>query len=89
MKFAAFSLRQGSPEETQRVRVGLVSTEQGKIAEYGVSSDLTEAGVLTLLNLQLAKQPLPATIATHDLSAIQLLAPIPRPRRKRVWDQWL
>ena len=81
MKFAAFSLRQGSPEETQRVRVGLVSTEQGKIAEYGVSSDLTEAGVLTLLNLQLAKQALPAIIATHDLSAIQLLAPIPRPRR--------
>ena len=81
MKFAAFSLRQGSPEETQRVRVGLVSTEQGKIAEYGVSSDLTEAGVLTLLNLQLAKQALPAIIATHDLTAIQLLAPIPRPRR--------
>ena len=81
MKFAAFSLRQGSPEEIQRVRVGLVSTEQGKIAEYGVSSDLTEAGVLTLLNLQLAKQALPAIIATHDLSAIQLLAPIPRPRR--------
>ena len=81
MKFAAFSLRQGSPEEIQRVRVGLVSTEQGKIAEYGVSSDLTEAGVLTLLNLQLNKQALPAIIATHDLSAIQLLAPIPRPRR--------
>jgi 2-keto-4-pentenoate hydratase/2-oxohepta-3-ene-1,7-dioic acid hydratase in catechol pathway len=74
-------LRQGSPEEIQRVRVGLVSTEQGKIAEYDVSSDLTEAGVLTLLNLQLAKQALPAIIATHDLSAIQLLAPIPRPRR--------
>ena len=27
MKFAAFSLRQGSPEETQRVRVGLVSKQ--------------------------------------------------------------
>ena len=68
MKFAAFRLRHGTPAEIERVRVGLVSTEQDNIAEYGVSTNLTEAGVLTLLNLQLAKQPLPATTTTHSLS---------------------
>ena len=81
MKFAAFSLRQGTPAEVQRVRVGLVSIEQGKIAEYSISTELTEVGVLALLKLQLASQPLPAIAANHDLSSIQLLAPIPRPRR--------
>ena len=81
MKFAAFSLRQCTPAEVQRVRVGLVSIEQGKIAEYSISTELTEVGVLALLKLQLASQPLPAIAANHDLSSIQLLAPIPRPRR--------
>ena len=81
MKFAAFSLRQGTPAEVQRVRVGLVSIEQGKIAEYSISTELTEVGVLALLKLQLASQPIPAIAANHDLSSIQLLAPIPRPRR--------
>jgi 2-keto-4-pentenoate hydratase/2-oxohepta-3-ene-1,7-dioic acid hydratase in catechol pathway len=77
MKIAAFKLK----VDSVRTRVGLVDIQKQHIQEYALQENLSEEGVLTILKLQLADKPLPAIIATYDLTEIQLLAPIPRPRR--------
>ena len=83
MKIAAFKLK----VDSVRTRVGLVDIQKQRIQEYALQENLSEEGVLTILKLQLADKPLPAIAATYDLTEIQLLAPIPRPRI--VWHQWL
>ena len=77
MKIAAFKLK----VDSVRTRVGLVDIQKQRIQEYALHENLSEEGVLTILKLQLADKPLPAIAATYDLTEIQLLAPIPRPRR--------
>jgi 2-keto-4-pentenoate hydratase/2-oxohepta-3-ene-1,7-dioic acid hydratase in catechol pathway len=77
MKIAAFKLK----ADFDKTRVGLVDIKNQTIQEYSTQEDLSEQGVLKILKLQLAGDPLPGIVATHALGQVQLLAPIPRPRR--------
>lgn len=77
MKFATFRLKDNS----NQIRIGMVDTNHQKIHEYHENKDLSEAGVLHILKLQLEAKPLPEITAIHDLEKVQLLAPIPRPQR--------
>jgi 2-keto-4-pentenoate hydratase/2-oxohepta-3-ene-1,7-dioic acid hydratase in catechol pathway len=77
MKIAAFKLK----TETNKTRVGLVDVQKQIIQEYAIQDNVSEEGVLRILYLQLRQQPLPEFVASHTLGDIQLLAPIPRPRR--------
>lgn len=77
MKYAAFNLK----SDLQKTRVGVVDTQKQALSEYELQTDLSEDGVLALLKLELAKQSLPKIVATHDLKNVNLLAPVPRPRR--------
>jgi 2-keto-4-pentenoate hydratase/2-oxohepta-3-ene-1,7-dioic acid hydratase in catechol pathway len=77
MKYAAFKLI-GEPSKT---RVGSISADGKSVNEYELGIDLSESGVVEILRLELAGK-LPSQVsATHPMSAIQLVAPIPRPRR--------
>ncbi len=77
MKIAAFKLK----TETNKTRVGLVDVQKQIIQEYAIQDNVSEEGVLRILYLQLRQKPLPEFVASHTLGDIQLLAPIPRPRR--------
>ncbi|MBJ7379762.1 MAG: fumarylacetoacetate hydrolase family protein [Polynucleobacter sp.] len=77
MKYAAFNLK----SDLQKTRVGVVDTQKLALSEYEFQTDLSGDGVLALLKLELAKQSLPKIVATHDLKNVNLLAPVPRPRR--------
>jgi 2-keto-4-pentenoate hydratase/2-oxohepta-3-ene-1,7-dioic acid hydratase in catechol pathway len=77
MKYAAFTLK----SNVDATRVGSVDLDSQKINEYEMSGDISESGVVALLNIELSGKPVPKIIATHDLADITLLAPIPRPRR--------
>lgn len=77
MKIAAFKLK----TETNKTRVGLVDVQKQIIQEYAIQDNVSEEGVLRILYLQLRQKPLPEFVASYTLGDIQLLAPIPRPRR--------
>jgi len=77
MKIAAFKLK----VDSDKTRIGLVDIQKQTIQEYALHENVSEEGVLKILKLQLADTPLPKIIAIHALNEIQLLAPIPRPRR--------
>lgn len=77
MKIAAFKLK----TETNKTRIGLVDVQKQIIQEYAIQDNVSEEGVLRILHLQLAQKPFPEFAATHAMGDIQLLAPIPRPRR--------
>ena len=77
MKYAAFTLK----SNVAATRVGSVDIDSQKINEYEMSGDVSESGVVALLNIELSGKPLPKVVATHNLADITLLAPIPRPRR--------
>ena len=77
MKYAAFKLL----NDPSKTRVGAISADGKSVNEYQLDTDLSEDGVVALLRLELAgKLPTQAS-ATHEISAVRLLAPIPRPRR--------
>ena len=77
MKYAAFKLI-GEPSKT---RVGSISADGKSVNEYELGVDLSESGVVEILRLELAGKLPSQASATHPISAIQLVAPIPRPRR--------
>ena len=77
MKYAAFTLK----SNVAATRVGSVDIDSQKINEYEMSGDVSESGVVALLNIELSGKPLPKVVTTHNLADITLLAPIPRPRR--------
>jgi hypothetical protein len=77
MKYAAFKLI-GDPSQT---RVGSISADGKSVNEYELGVDLSESGVVEILRLELAGKLPSQASATHPMSAIQLVAPIPRPRR--------
>ena len=77
MKYAAFKLI-GEPSKT---RVGSISADGKSVNEYELGVDLSESGVVEILRLELAGKLPSKASATHPMSAIQLVAPIPRPRR--------
>jgi 2-keto-4-pentenoate hydratase/2-oxohepta-3-ene-1,7-dioic acid hydratase in catechol pathway len=77
MKYAAFKLI-GEPSKT---RVGSISADGKSVNEYELGVDLSESGVVEILRLELAGKLPSQASATHPMSAIKLVAPIPRPRR--------
>ena len=77
MKYAAFKLI----SDPSKTRVGSVSADGKSINEYELDLDLSEDGVVALLRLELAGSLPSQANSTHDISAVRLLAPIPRPRR--------
>lgn len=77
MKFAAFKLK----SDIGRTRIGSVDIQNQKIHEYAGNQNISEKGVLQILESQLRGESLPEVIAIHTLPNIQLLAPIPRPQR--------
>lgn len=77
MKYAAFALL----NDPMKTRVGMVSDDGKSIDEYQLDANLSEDGVLALLRLELTGELPTKSSAKHDISAVRLLAPIPRPRR--------
>ena len=76
MRYAAFSLS----KEPSKTRVGIVAADGKTIQELDLGVDVSEDGIVAILKSDLAGK-LPQPIATHALSDIRLLAPVPRPRR--------
>ena len=74
MKIAAYRY-QGQPG------VGRVSADGALIEPFQISAEQAALGALPLVEAQAAGQPLPPTGAGIPLQGVQLLAPIPRPRR--------
>jgi hypothetical protein len=65
--------------------VGVVSPDQQTVTPFALSPAEAQRGALPLVEAAAAGQPLPATPGPAlALSAVQLQAPIPRPRRN-VW----
>jgi 2-keto-4-pentenoate hydratase/2-oxohepta-3-ene-1,7-dioic acid hydratase in catechol pathway len=78
MRLAAF-LADGHP------RVGIVSPDGRTISAFDLPADQAALGVLPLIQALAGNKPLPpASGDTFDVKAVQLDAPIPRPRRN-VW----
>jgi 2-keto-4-pentenoate hydratase/2-oxohepta-3-ene-1,7-dioic acid hydratase in catechol pathway len=74
MKVAAYRY-QGQPG------VGRVSADGQGIEPFQVSPEEAALGALPIVEAQVAGRPLPATGMAIPLGQVQLLAPIPRPRR--------
>lgn len=77
MKFAAFKMK----NDLSKTRIGFIDSQGEKINEYAERTNISEKGVLEILETQLRNESLPAVVAKHSLSSVQLLAPIPRPKR--------
>ncbi|MDI9331344.1 MAG: fumarylacetoacetate hydrolase family protein [Alphaproteobacteria bacterium] len=74
MRIATF-LHQGQPQ------VGLVNAEQTQVTLLDAPAHERALGALPLIERLVAGQTLPPKGTTLPLSAVQLLAPIPQPRR--------
>jgi 2-keto-4-pentenoate hydratase/2-oxohepta-3-ene-1,7-dioic acid hydratase in catechol pathway len=74
MKIAAY-LYQGQPG------VGRVSADGRQLEPFQVSAEQAALGALPLVEAQVAGRALPPTAQPIPLQQVQLLAPIPRPRR--------
>jgi 2-keto-4-pentenoate hydratase/2-oxohepta-3-ene-1,7-dioic acid hydratase in catechol pathway len=74
MKIAAY-LYQGQPG------VGRVSADGRQVEPFQVSAEPAALGALPLVEAQVAGRALPPTAQPVPLQQVQLLAPIPRPRR--------
>ena len=64
-----------------QTQVGLVDAQHQQVTLLQVPDAEREWGALPLIERLVAGQPLPAQGATLPLSAVQLMAPIPKPRR--------
>ncbi len=74
MKIAAFQ-HHGQPG------VGLVSSDMLSLQPFDLPLTQRKLGAQNLIELQVRGEPLPAMLAALKLSDVQLLAPLPRPRR--------
>ena len=77
MKYAAFTL----PGQPGAVRVGEISADGSAVLELDLGVDVSEFGVVAILNAQRAGKLPAGHAARHAISDVRLLAPIPRPRR--------
>ena len=64
-----------------QTQVGLVDAQHQQVTLLQVPDAEREWGALPLIERLVAGQPLPSQGATLPLSAVQLMAPIPKPRR--------
>jgi 2-keto-4-pentenoate hydratase/2-oxohepta-3-ene-1,7-dioic acid hydratase in catechol pathway len=74
MKIAAY-LYQGQPG------VGRVTADGQQVEPFQLAPEQAALGALPLIQAQVAGRALPATSAAIPLERVQLLAPIPKPRR--------
>jgi 2-keto-4-pentenoate hydratase/2-oxohepta-3-ene-1,7-dioic acid hydratase in catechol pathway len=74
MKIAAY-LDRGQP------RVGIVASDLQSVLPLDLPPEAAALGALAVVDLQAQGRPMPATGAPVAIDAIQLTAPIPRPRR--------
>ncbi len=74
MKIATF-LHQG------RIGVGLVSTDLQRITPWQLTEEASVLGALPILEAMAAGKALPAFADVLELKDVELLAPLPRPRR--------
>jgi 2-keto-4-pentenoate hydratase/2-oxohepta-3-ene-1,7-dioic acid hydratase in catechol pathway len=74
MKIAAY-LYQGQPG------VGRVTADGKQVEPFQLAPEQAALGALPLIQAQVAGRALPATSAAIPLERVQLLAPIPKPRR--------
>jgi 2-keto-4-pentenoate hydratase/2-oxohepta-3-ene-1,7-dioic acid hydratase in catechol pathway len=74
MKIAAY-LDRGQP------RVGIVASDLQSVLPLDLPPEAAALGALAVVDLQAQGKPMPATGAPVAMDAIQLTAPIPRPRR--------
>ena len=77
MKFAAFSLK----TQPGLVKVGQVSADGLSVDEFDLGVDVTELGVVAILREQLGGTMPTHSVASHLIADLNLLAPVPRPRR--------
>lgn len=77
MKFATFKPNQATSE----ILVGIVSDDERHIQALGFDAAQAASGVAAVVRAQAAGVSLPAAGRRYDLSAIELLAPFPRPAR--------
>ncbi len=76
MKYATFCLK----NNPSQLRVGSISEDGKRVEEFDLGVDVSEDGIVAILRADLAGN-LPGSSATHAFDDIQLLAPVPRPRR--------
>ena len=74
MRIATFS-------HNGQTHVGLVNADQTQVTVLDLPANERALGALPVIERLVAGQPLPAQGATLPLSAVQLMAPIPKPRR--------
>jgi 2-keto-4-pentenoate hydratase/2-oxohepta-3-ene-1,7-dioic acid hydratase in catechol pathway len=74
MKIAAY-LDRGQP------RVGIVASDHQSVLPLDLPPEQAALGALAVIDLQAQGKPMPATGAPVAIGAIQLTAPVPRPRR--------
>jgi hypothetical protein len=77
MKFATFKPNHATSE----ILVGIVSDDDRHIQALGFDAAQAASGVAAVVRAQAAGVSLPAAGRRYDLSAIELLAPFPRPAR--------
>ena len=96
MKVVCFKGR-SNPNE---IEVGLL--DQGLIKVLALSPQQAQQGLLALIDLQAQGKPMPQTAGEVKADQVQLVAPIPRPRRnifcvglnykphcQRIHQEWL
>lgn len=77
MKFATFKTNPTAAE----ILVGIVADDELSIQALGFDGAQAASGVAAVVRAQAAGIALPAAGQRYDLSAIELLAPFPRPAR--------
>ncbi len=78
MRFVAFNLNN---DPTKKTRIGQIGLDGSKVQEFEIPGNHDQSGVLAFLCMHLDGKSLGNASASHLLSEVQLLAPIPRPRR--------
>jgi|GEM_PF-3553387 len=77
MKFATFKTKHAAAE----ILVGIVSDNELSIQALGFDGAQAASGVAAVVRAQAAGISLPKAGQRYDLSAVELLAPFPRPAR--------
>ncbi len=75
------SMRIATYRTAQRVEVGVLSQDGSAVTPFDLPPQRAERGLLALLETETAVLPLRDVDQPVELATVQLLAPIPRPRR--------
>ncbi len=61
--------------------VGLVSNEQQQVQPFDLPAAQRELGALPIIEMQVRGEALPALLAAVAIADVQIIAPLPKPRR--------